>query len=81
MPSSLKDQEKLCGLMSQPLLPRLFFLDRRNGLTCFELKTGLTSWTDDHQLTSAGRNPQASLVWAGKEGDALSLNAEENWFF
>ena len=73
-----KDEEKLCGLMSQPLYNKglCYLLDRRNGLTCFELKTGRILWTDDHQLTEAGRNPQASLVWAGKEGDVLSLNAE-----
>ena len=73
-----KDQEKLCGLMSQPLYKEglCYLLDRRNGLTCFELKTGRILWTDDHQLTAAGRNPQASLVWVGKEGDVLSLNAE-----
>lgn len=73
-----KDEDKLCGLMSQPLYKEglCYLLDRRNGLTCFELKTGRILWTDDHQLTAAGRNPQASLVWAGKEGDVLSLNAE-----
>ncbi len=73
-----KDEEKLCGLMSQPLYSEglCYLLDRRNGLTCFELKTGRILWTDDHQLTAAGRNPQASLVWAGKDGDVLSLNAE-----
>ena len=78
-----KDEEKLCGLMSQPLYKEglCYLLDRRNGLTCFELKTGRILWTDDHQLTAAGRNPQASLVWAGKGGDVLSLNAEGELVF
>lgn len=73
-----KDEEKLCGLMSQPIYRDglCYLLDRRNGLTCFELKTGRILWDDDHQLTAAGRNPQASLVWAGKGGGVLSLNAE-----
>jgi len=78
-----KDEEKLCGLMSQPLYSKGFcyLLDRRNGLTCFELKTGRILWTDKHQLTAAGRNPQASLVWSGKEGNVLSLNAEGELVF
>ena len=78
-----KDEEKLCGLMSQPIYRKglCCLLDRRNGLTCFELKTGRILWTDDHQLTAAGRNPQASLVWAGKGGDVLSLNAEGELVF
>lgn len=78
-----KDEEKLCGLMSQPLYSKGFcyLLDRRNGLTCFELKTGRILWTDKHQLTAAGRNPQASLVWTGKAGNVLSLNAEGELVF
>jgi outer membrane protein assembly factor BamB len=78
-----KDEEKLCGLMSQPIYRKglCYLLDRRNGLTCFELKTGRILWTDDHQLTAAGRNPQASLVWVGKGGDVLSLNAEGELVF
>ncbi len=78
-----KDEDKLCGLMSQPLFRDGFcyLLDRRNGLTCFELKTGRILWTDEHQLTAAGRNPQASLVWVGKKGEVLSLNAEGELVF
>ena len=78
-----KDEEKLCGLMSQPLYREglCYLLERRNGLTCFELKTGRILWNDGHRLTAAGRNPQASLVWAGKEGDVLSLNAEGELVF
>ena len=78
-----KDEEKLCGLMSQPLYRKglCYLVERRNGLTCFELKTGKILWTDDHRLTAAGRNPQASLVWAGDGGNALSLNAEGELVF
>jgi outer membrane protein assembly factor BamB len=78
-----KDEERLCGLMSQSLYREglCYLLDRRNGLTCFELKTGRILWTDGHRLTTAGRNPQASLVWVGKGGDALSLNAEGELVF
>ena len=78
-----KDEEKLCGLMSQPIYREglCYLLDRRNGLICFELKTGRILWTDDHQLTAAGRNPQASLIWAGKGSDVLSLNAEGELVF
>ncbi|MBO94439.1 MAG: hypothetical protein CMI32_06015 [Opitutales bacterium] len=72
-----EDEEALCGLMSQPLYRDGFcyLLDRRHGLTCFELKTGKIRWRDEHQLTPKDRNPQASLVWVGDTNRALALNA------
>src|SRR5262249_2093667 len=51
-------------------------LDKRHGLTCFELKTGKKLWDDGNRLTPKGRNPQASLVWTGKEDQALALNSD-----
>ena len=58
----------------------VYLLDRTNGLTCFEIKTGKRLWDDskDHSITPPGRNPQATLVWArdGKhENRALIFNA------
>ena len=72
-----EEEESLCGLMSQPLYRDGFcyLLDRRHGLTCFELKTGKIRWRDEHQLTPKDRNPQASLVWVGDTHRALALNA------
>ncbi len=72
-----EEEEALCGLMSQPLFKDGFcyLLDRRHGLTCFELKTGKIRWRDDHQLTPKDRNPQASLTWLGQSNRALALNA------
>jgi len=72
-----EEEEALCGLMSQPLYRDGFcyLLDRRHGLTCFELKTGKILWRDDHKLTPKDRNPQASLVWVGDTQRALALNA------
>ena len=72
-----EEEEALCGLMSQPLYRNGFcyLLDRRYGLTCFELKTGKIRWRDQHQLTPKDRNPQASLVWVGDTPRALALNA------
>ena len=72
-----EDEDALCGLMSQPLYRNGFcyLLDRRNGLTCFELKTGKIRWRDDHRLTPKARNPQASLVWVGDTNRVLALNA------
>ena len=72
------EQEKpLCGLMSQPLYREgyAYFLDKDNGLSCFEYKTGRKLWDDKHQLTPRGRNPQATLVWLGDEDRAIALNA------
>lgn len=72
-----EEKESLCGLMSQPLYKDGFcyLLDRRHGLTCFELKTGRILWRDGHKLTPKDRNPQASLVWVGDTNQALALNA------
>ena len=72
-----EEEEALCGLMSQPLYRDGFcyLLDRRHGLTCFELKTGKILWRDNHKLTPKDRNPQASLVWVGETNRALALNA------
>lgn len=67
---------KLCGLMATPLYRGgyLYTLDKSAGLVCVELKTGKRRW-DDHRLTAKGRNPQATLVWAGDGDRALILNA------
>jgi outer membrane protein assembly factor BamB len=73
------EEDRLRGLMAQPLHREgiIYLLDRSHGLTAFELKSGNILWRDEHELTTAGRNPHASLVWLGeKGGDALSLNAE-----
>ena len=64
-------------LMSQPL-PRGvgYLLDRCNGRTCFELKTGRIL-TDDHQLIS-GEKPPSKLGLGRQGGDALSRMRREN---
>ena len=66
------------GLMSQPLFRNgnAFLLDRRDGVVCFELKTGKKLWTDGNRLTQRGRDPQASFVWTGHEDQVLALNSE-----
>ena len=46
-----------------------------SGLVCFELATGKIVWTDKHQMTPRGRNPQANLVWLGDTDRAIALNA------
>lgn len=68
----------LRGLMSQPLYRNglAYLLDRRNGLTCFELKTGKKLWDDGNRMTPKGRNPQATLVWLGDSDRAIVLNSE-----
>lgn len=72
-------ERALSCLMSTPLLRDgvLYALDRRDGLIGLEWSTGKVLWTDKHKLTPAGRNPQASLVWAGESGArAMALNAQ-----
>ena len=51
-------------------------LDRRHGLTCFELATGDKQWDDDNRLTPKGRNPQATLVWRADDDRAIALNSD-----
>jgi outer membrane protein assembly factor BamB len=78
------EEEKIRGLMAQPLYREgvVYLLDRSNGLTAFLLKSGKILWRDNHQLTAAGRNPHASLVWVQPNGhDALALNAEGELVF
>lgn len=73
-----EDGESLRGLMSQPLYRdgHAYLLDKRFGLTCFELATGRKLWDDENRLTPRDRNPQATLVWLGDENRMIALNAE-----
>jgi formylglycine-generating enzyme required for sulfatase activity/outer membrane protein assembly factor BamB len=72
------ERRNLRGLMSTPLYRAGYgyLLDKRNGLTCFEMKTGKKLWDDSNRMTPKGRNPQASLVWAGDGDRALVLNSD-----
>jgi outer membrane protein assembly factor BamB len=73
-----KEGRDLRALMAQPLYRDgyAYLLDKRHGLTCFEFATGKKLWDDDNRLTPKGRNPQATLVWAGDEDRVLALNSE-----
>jgi hypothetical protein len=72
------DRLNLRGLMSQPLYRQghVYLLDRRHGLTCFELQTGKKLWDDGNRMTPKGRNPQATLVWTGHRDQAVILNSD-----
>lgn len=72
-----EDDQKLRGLMSQPLYRagHAYLLDKGLGLTCFELATGRKLWDDRHRMTPRDRNPQATMVWTGHEDQVLVLNA------
>ncbi|GIW90454.1 MAG: dehydrogenase [Pirellulaceae bacterium] len=72
-----EETRNLRGLMAQPLYRDglVYLLDRTHGLCCFELATGRILWNDEHRLTPPGRNPHASIVWAGP-GQILALNSE-----
>ena len=73
-----KDRRNLRALMSQPLYRDgyVYLLDKRHGLTCFELATGKKLWDDDNRMTPKGRNPQASMVWINDEDRAIVLNSD-----
>ncbi|MBP90353.1 MAG: hypothetical protein CMJ64_27215 [Planctomycetaceae bacterium] len=72
------DRRNLRGLMMQPLYRDgyAYLLDKRHGLTCFELATGKKVWDDDNRMTPKGRNPQATMVWLGDEDRAIVLNSD-----
>jgi hypothetical protein len=64
--------------MSQPLCRDGYgyLLDKRHGLTCFDLKTGKKLWDDGNRMTPKGRNPQAAMIWLGQGDRALVLNSD-----
>jgi formylglycine-generating enzyme required for sulfatase activity/outer membrane protein assembly factor BamB len=72
------DRRNLRGLMTQPLYRDgyAYLLDKRHGLTCFELATGKAVWDDDNRMTPKGRNPQATMVWLGDEDRVIVLNSD-----
>ncbi len=73
-----QDRRNLRGLMMQPLCRDgyAYMLDKRHGLTCFELATGKKVWDDDNRMTPKGRNPQATMVWLGDQDRAIALNSD-----
>ena len=72
------DHRNLRGLMSQPLYRdgHAYLIDKRHGLTCFEMATGKKVWDDDNRMTPKGRNPQATLVWLRDQDRAIALNSD-----
>jgi outer membrane protein assembly factor BamB len=68
----------LRGLMAPPLQANGvgFLLDKRHGLTCFEIATGRKKWDDANKLTPSGTNPQMTLVWTGQGREILAFNSD-----
>ena len=66
--------KSLSLLMATPLFRegRLYALDKKEGLLGIDWRSGKILWSDGHKATPSGRNPHASLVWAGKH--AVLLN-------
>ena len=73
-----QDRRNLRALMAQPLYRdnEVYLLDKRHGLSCFELATGKKLWYDDNRMTPKGRNPQATMVWLNDEDRAIVLNSD-----
>ena len=72
------NRRNLRGHMAQPLVRDGFgyLLDRRHGVTCFELATGKKRWDAENRVTAKARNPHATMVWAGRQDRALILNSD-----
>lgn len=73
-----EENEFLRGLMSVPLCKDgyVYSIDKRFGLTCFEVATGRKLWDADNILTPRGRNPQATFVWLGDSKRVVAFNAQ-----
>lgn len=73
-----KDRRNMRALMSQALVRdgHGYLLDKRHGLTCFHIGSGKKLWDDANRMTPKGRNPQATMVWAGGGDRALVLNSD-----
>src|SRR5262249_5290294 len=72
-PKKLWQGKQTSLLMSTPLVRagHVYALDKDKGLTCIEIVTGKVKW-DGEFVSPRGRNPQASLAWAGER--ALIFN-------
>ena len=73
-----EDRRNLRGHMAQPLYRDGYgyLLDKRHGLTCFELATGKKVWDAENRVTAKARNPHATMVWVGDEDRAIILNSD-----
>jgi outer membrane protein assembly factor BamB len=73
-----EDTRNLRGLMAQPLCrdDYAWLLDKRHGLTCFEVETGRKLWDDENRMTPKGRNPQATMVRLAGSERVLVLNSD-----
>jgi formylglycine-generating enzyme required for sulfatase activity/outer membrane protein assembly factor BamB len=72
------DRRNLRALMAQPLYRDgyVYLIDKRHGLTCFEMATGRKLWDDDNRMTPKGRNPQATMAWLNDDDRAIVLNSD-----
>ncbi|MBB75791.1 MAG: hypothetical protein CMJ75_14895 [Planctomycetaceae bacterium] len=73
-----ENRRALRGHMAQPLCRDGYgyLLDRRHGVTCFDLKTGGKLWDAENRVTAKARNPHATMVWVGVTDKALILNSD-----
>jgi outer membrane protein assembly factor BamB len=73
-----ENRRELRGHMAQPLCRdgHGYLLDRRHGVTCFELATGRKLWDAENRVTAKARNPHATMIWVGDSDRALILNSD-----
>lgn len=78
-----ENEHELRALMAQPLYRDgyAYLLDRQRGLSCLDFSNGDVVWTDDHEMTPHGRNPQATMVWLNDEDRTIVLNADGELIF
>ena len=75
---SWRERRNLRGHMAQPLYRdgHGYVLDKRHGLTGFEMATGKKLWDAENRVTAKARNPHATMVWIGDGDRALILNSD-----
>ena len=73
-----QNRRELRGHMAQPLCRGGYgyLLDRRHGVTCFEVQTGRKLWDAENRVTAKARNPHATMVWVDASEHALILNSD-----
>jgi outer membrane protein assembly factor BamB len=70
-----EEEKKLCALMSTPLYKDgvAYVLDKGQGLSAFEIKTGKILWADGFKLTPKDKHPQLHMIWMKEAANTVAI--------